>query len=168
MSNWVIPLIVSAILLLGLFRNVAVYDVFLEGAKTGLKTAVDILPCLCAMLMAVGMLSASGALEALIGLVSHPLSALGVPPQALPVFLIRPFSGSGALAVLEETLKVSGADSLAGRTASVMAGASETIFYTFSVYLGAAGGKRGRYALPAALAAWMAGGLAAAWLCQIL
>lgn len=163
MSDAVIPAILLMILLCGVIRRAPVYDAFLIGAKAGLKTAASILPCLCAMLLAVSLLSAAGALEALLVFCSPALRFLGVPEGALPVLLMRPFSGSAALAVLERTLAQYGADSAAGRCASVMMGSSETIFYTMTLYLGAAGVKRAPRALPAALLAWLAGGLASAW-----
>ncbi len=167
MDEWVVPAVLGAMLLSGIVRRVPVYDTFLAGAKSGLQTAVSILPCLAAMLLAVALLTSSGALDALLSLLSAPLRALGVPEGALPVLLIRPFSGSATLAVLERTLQTLGPDSPAGRAASTMTGSSETIFYTASLYLAAAGVRRARHALPAALLAWLVGGLASAWACRL-
>ncbi len=168
MSDLLIPLILLAMLLSGVVRRVPVYDTFLEGARNGLKTAVTILPCLAAILAAVALLTASGAMEALMSALSPVLRVLGVPEGALPVFLMRPFSGSASLAMLEQVLAAYGPDSVEGRVASTMMGSSETIFYTASLYVAAAGVKRTRHAIPAALLAWLAGGLASAWICRIL
>ncbi len=168
MGDALIPLVLLAMLLCGVVRRVPMYDTFLEGAKSGLKTAVNILPCLAAILAAVALLTASGAMEALLSALSPVLTALGIPEGALPVLLMRPFSGSASLAVLEKTLTSYGPDSPEGRVASTMMGSSETIFYTASIYLAAAGVKRARHAVPAALLAWIAGGLASAWICRLL
>ena len=167
MADFLIPAILLLMLLAGIVRRVPVYDAFLSGAKSGLQTAVDILPALCAMLFAVALLVASGAMETLLIFISPLMKRLGVPEGAVPVMLMRPFSGSATLALLERTLQTHGPDSQAGRVASTMMGSSETIFYTVSLYLGAAGIKRSRHAIPAALIAWLAGGLASAWLCGV-
>lgn len=166
MSDLLIPGILLAMLLCGVIRRVPVYDAFLEGAKGGLKTAVNILPSLAAILAAVALLTASGAMEALLKALSPVLQALGIPEGSLSVLLMRPFSGSASLAVLEQTLQAYGPDSLEGRVASTMVGSSETLFYTCSLYLAAAGVKRSRHIVPAALLAWLAGGLASAWICR--
>ncbi|MDR0898262.1 MAG: spore maturation protein [Oscillospiraceae bacterium] len=168
MHDLLIPGLLLGMLVIGVVRRVPVYDTFLEGAKDGLQTALRILPCLAAMLAAVALLTASGAMEALLAALSPILRALGIPEGTLPLLLMRPFSGSASLAVLEQTLAAYGADSPVGRAASTMMGSSETIFYTASLYLGAAGVRRARHAIPAALLAWLAGGLAAAWACQWL
>lgn len=168
MGDLLIPAILLAMLLCGVARRVKVYETFLEGAKSGLKTAADILPCLAAVLAAVALLTASGAMEALLSVLSPMMRMLGVPEGALPVMLMRPFSGSASLAVLEQTLAAYGPDSPEGRVASTMMGSSETIFYTISLYLAAAGVKRARHAVPAALLAWLAGSLVAAWVCGVL
>lgn len=166
MPDLLIPAILLMMMLVGLIRRVKVYEVFLEGAQNGLRTAVTILPCLVAILAAVALLTASGAMDALLSALSPLLRALGVPEGALPVLLMRPFSGSASLAVLEKTLATYGPDSPEGRIASTMMGSSETIFYTASLYLAAAGVKRARHAVPAALLAWLAGGVASAWMCR--
>ena len=167
MADWLAPAILLFMLLAGIVKRVPVYDTFLTGAKSGLQTAIDILPALCAMLAAIALLTASGAMEALLFAISPLMKRLGVPEGAVPVMLMRPFSGSATLALLEKTLTAYGPDSQTGRVASTMMGSSETIFYTVSLYLGAAGIKRARHAIPAALIAWLAGGLASAWLCRV-
>lgn len=165
MYDIVIPAVLLLLLLSGVFRRVPVYDAFLKGAKDGLGTAVTILPCLVAMLVAVAVLEASGAMESLLSAVSPAMRALGIPEGALPVMLMRPFSGSASLAMLEKTMATYGADSVEGRVASVMMGSSETIFYTASLYLAVAGVKKARHAIPSALVAWLVGSAVSAWVC---
>ncbi len=166
-SDYLVPALVVGAVLFGLVRRVPVYDAFVRGAKRGLSSAKAILPFLVAMLPALALLSASGALEFLMRVFSPVLTWVGIPEQTLPLMLLRPLSGSAALAMLERTLATVGADSYAGRAASAMLGSSETIFYTVALYLGAAGVKRSRHAIPAALAAWLAGSIAAAWACRL-
>lgn len=168
MSDLLIPALLMLILISGFVKRVPVYDAFLDGAKSGLATAIDILPALAAMLAAVALLTASGAMEALLKAAAPLLRLLGMPEGALPVMLMRPFSGSATLALLEKTLAAYGPDSHDARVASTMMGSSETIFYTVSLYLGAAGVKRARHAVPAALLAWLVGGLASAWICKLM
>lgn len=166
-GDWIVPALLLLAVLAGVFRRVPVYDAFLRGAREGLKTAWQVLPCLAAVLLAVGLLTACGALDALCAGLARPLAALGLPAGALPVMLLRPVSGSAALGMLESVLQAYGPDSETGRIASAMVGSSETILYTCSVYLAAAGVKSARHALPAALLAWLAGALAAAYFCKI-
>ena len=152
----------------GLFRGVNVFSALLEVGRRGLEVLRDILPSLVCLLPAVAMLRASGAVDALTGLVSPLLSFLGIPPETTPLMLLRPFSGSGALAVGGELMAAYGPDSRIGRTAAVMLGSTETTFYVLAVYFGAAGVKKSRYAIPAALCADLAGFLAASWCVRLL
>jgi len=156
-SIYVVPIFISAILIYGLVKKVDVFSVFIAGAREGLVTAVNILPALVALLTAVGMLRASGALDALVALVAPAAEAFGFPAEVLPGALMRPISGSGSLAVLENTLTTYGADSVVGRIASVMQGSSETTFYTLAVYFGAVNIKKTGAVLPCAIAADFAG-----------
>lgn len=167
MNTLLVPLLIALTLVVGLFRRVPVYDTFVEGAKEGLKAAVRVIPFLVAMLPAIALLQVSGVLGALVNLLSPLLKALGLPEQVLPLMLMRPFSGSASLAMLEATLKATPPDGYIGRTASTLLGSSETVFYTVALYLGAAGVKRSRYIVPAALLAWLAGSIAAAWFCRV-
>lgn len=148
-------------LLVGAVRRVKLHDAFIAGAKKGLETAAGILPALIAMMTALAALSESGLTDAMIDLLRRPFEALGVPAETLPVMLVRPLSGSGALAALKDVFARHGADSRAGMIASVMIGSSETVFYTCAVYLGAAGVRHSRHIVPAALLSWLAGSLAA-------
>ena len=134
MTSYIIPVIVAFILIYGLFKGVDVFDVFLQGAKEGLKTAVGILPALIALMTCVGMFKASGGLQVLTHALMPLTDALGAPKEVLPLALLRPISGSGALAALEDILREYGANSQIGRTASVLMGSTETTFYTIAVY----------------------------------
>ena len=156
-----LPLFVIACLLAGAWRRVPVYDAFLSGAQEGLDTARRILPTLIAMLSAIRALSVCGLMDALCAFFSPLTQAAGIPREVLPLMLLRPLSGSGALAMLKTILETCGPDSRAGMVASVMMGSSETVFYTCGIYLAAAGVKKSRHIIPCALLAWLAGSVAA-------
>lgn len=158
-----VPCLMLAVALCGLFRRVDVWDAMTTGARSGLKVSLSIMPPLIGLLTAVYMLRASGALELLGEAVGPVLSALGIPAETISLLLVRPVSGSAALGVGAELIETYGPDSLIGRTAAVMLGSTETTFYTIAVYFGAAKIARTRYAVPAALCADAAGFLAAAW-----
>ncbi len=167
LSGWLLPLIMLAIVSVGFVRKVRVYEVFIEGAKDAFGIAVKIIPFLIAILAAVGMFRASGAMDRLTALLGPVTGLIGMPPEALPMALIRPLSGSGALAVLTETMKACGPDSLAGYTVSVMSGSTETTFYVLAVYFGAVGVKATRHTVPCCLAADITGILAACWISRL-
>ena len=162
-SAWILPLLLSGASLWGARRRVDVYDALVTGGKSGLQVAVSILPALVGLLTAVYMLRASGAMDALAAALAPVLGLLGIPPETAALLLVRPVSGSGALAVGSQIMEQYGPDSAVGRTAAVMLGCTETTFYTVAVYFGAAGIKRTRYTIPAALTADLAAYLAAAW-----
>ena len=151
MTDYVVPLLLLAVSLITLHKKENTYDLLLQGGAEGLKLMAAILPALVILLTGVQMLKASGAVELLSRLLSPVFSLLGIPPETAMLVLIRPFSGSAALAVGADLMATYGPDSLVGRTAAVMLGSTETTFYTISVYFGAAGIKNTRYALPAAL-----------------
>lgn len=159
----VIPLLLAAVTACALRRRVDVYAALTDGAAEGLRVVLRICPNLIALLTAVYMFRASGALDLLTSLLAPVLTALGIPPETAPLLLIRPISGSGALAAGSELMAAYGPDSAIGRTAAVMLGCTETTFYTIAVYFGAAGIKKIRYTIPAALTADLVGFLAAAW-----
>lgn len=150
---FVIPAVLLGIVVFGLIKKVNIYDAFLEGAKEGAVTTFQIMPAIIAILTAIGMLKASGALTALVQLFEPVCRLIGFPAELTPLAIIRPISGSGSLAVLEQVLGDYGPDSFIGRVASVMQGSTETTFYTIAVYFGAAQITRTRYALPCALSA---------------
>ena len=148
-----IPALFCFTALFALSRRVDVYAALTKGAEEGLTVLLHILPSLVALLSAVHMFRASGAMEAFATLLSPALEALGIPAECAPLLLIRPISGGGALAVGTELMETHGVDSFLGRTAAVMLGSSETTFYVIAVYLGAAGIFKTRYTVPAALLA---------------
>lgn len=146
-----LPLIVGAIVLFGFFRDVDVFDVFLEGAKEGIASSLHILPTLIGLIMAVSMVRASGLLDLLCGLAEPLTRGLGLSPEILPLALLRPISGSGASAYTLSLLERFGPDSPTGQIASVLASSTETTFYAVTVYFGACQCKKLRYTVPAAL-----------------
>lgn len=158
-----IPLLLAAVAAWGVRRKVDVYTALTDGAAEGLRVVLRICPNLIALLSAVYMLRASGALDFFMTLLAPVLTAIGIPPETAPLLLIRPLSGSGALAAGSELMAAYGVDSTVGRTAAVMLGCTETTFYTIAVYFGAAGVRKIRYTIPAALTADLVGFLAAAW-----
>ena len=163
MYESVIPLLLAVCALLTLRKHENAYDLLMDGAAEGLKLIKSILPALVVLLSSVSMLRASGAMELAERLLSPVLETIGIPPQTILLMLIRPISGSAALAVGTELIHTYGPDSLIGRTAAVMLGSTETTFYTISVYFGACGIRKTRYAVPAALIADLVGFLTAAW-----
>ena len=148
-----VPGIIAGVSCYGMAKRVDVYDALLQGAAKGL----EILPALVTLLTVVAMLRASGALELAAELLAPALEWLGIPPETVGLMLVRPISGSAALGVGSELITTYGPDSTIGRTAAVMLGSTETTFYTIAVYFGAAGIKKTRYAVPAALCADLAG-----------
>ena len=162
-SDYLIPLLLAGAALYALGRRVDVFSALTPGAGEGLSVILRILPPLVALLTAVYMLRASGALTLLTQALTPVLTRIGIPPETVSLLLIRPVSGSGALAVGSEIMQTYGPDSTIGRTAAVMLGSTETTFYTIAVYYGAAGIRRTRHTIPAALAADVTGFLAAAW-----
>jgi spore maturation protein B len=153
LSVLAIPLLVVSILLLGVLKKVKLYETFIEGAKEGFQVSVRIIPYLVAMLVAIGIFRTSGAMELLSTLVSPLTNLIGMPSETLPMALIRPLSGSGALGVMSETINAHGPDSLIGRMVAVMMGSGETTFYVLAVYFGSVGISRTRQAVPAGLIA---------------
>lgn len=156
------PLIMGGVGLYALGRGVDVFSALTDGMRDGLKTLLRIFPSLLALLPAIAMVRASGLLDAVTGLLSPVLAVLGIPEQLAPLLLLRPLSGSGALAAATDLIGQYGADSLLGRTAAVMLGSTETSFYVLAVYFGAADIQKGRRILPAALLADLVGFVMAA------
>lgn len=151
MTDYLVPSILFLTCALALGKKENAYDRMLAGAADGLKLMLSLVPALILLLTAVHMLRASGAVELLSGILSPFFSFFGIPPETAILVLIRPISGSAALAVGTEMMQQYGVDSLIGRTAAVMLGSTETTFYTISVYFGAAGISKTRYCIPAAL-----------------
>ncbi len=151
MIDYMVPTLLLLTSCLALHRRENAYDLLLDGAAEGLKMLLTLVPALILLLTAVSMLRASGAVEVLSGVLSPFFQFFGIPPETAMLVLIRPISGSAALAVGTELMTTYGVDSQIGRTAAVMLGSTETTFYTISVYFGAVGIKKTRYAIPAAL-----------------
>ena len=151
MTDYIVPILLLVASVLALRKQENSYDLLLDGASDGLKLLVSLVPTLILLLTAVTMLRASGAMEAISSFLSPVFRFVGIPPETAMLVLIRPISGSAALAVGADLMAQYGVDSLVGRTAAVMLGSTETTFYTISVYFGAAGIKKTRYTLPAAL-----------------
>lgn len=149
----IIPVIITALCLYGLFRRVNLFDSFVEGAKEGMRTVVFIAPTMIALLVAVGTLKASGALNWLSELIRPLAEAVGFPPELVPMGLLRPVSGSGATALLTGIYEDYGADSFLAKCASVIAGSTETTFYAVTMYYSAARVKKIRHTLGSALLA---------------
>lgn len=164
----VVPILIAAVTVWGCVRKVDVYDALICGAKEGMNLTVRIVPAMIALLTAVYMLRASGALEWVGTLLTPVLDLLGIPSETVALLLVRPVSGSAALGVGAELISTYGPDSTVGRTAAVMLGCTETTFYTVAVYFSAAGIKRTRHAIPAALCADLVGFVAAAWAVRVI
>ena len=162
-SGYLVPGLLLLSCALALRRKENVYDRLLVGGAEGLRLLVSILPALVLLLTAVNMLRASGAAEILTSFLAPVFRVFGIPPETAMLVLIRPISGSAALAVGADLMARYGVDSQIGRTAAVMLGSTETTFYTISVYFGAAGIRKTRYTVPAALFADFVGFLMASW-----
>lgn len=157
MSDYIVPILLLTSSLLVLRKKESAYDLLLSGAADGLKLVVTIVPALVALLTAVTMLRSSGAVEILSEFLSPVFSLLGIPPETAILILVRPLSGSAALAVGADLMAQYGPDSVIGRTVAVMLGSTETTFYAISVYFGAVGVQKTRYCVPAALLADLTG-----------
>lgn len=153
LSDYILPTIVVLIVLYGAFKGVDVFNVFIDGAKSGFKTVFNIIPSLIALLLSINMLKASGGLDVLLSLLSPIGDFLGIPRDIIPLTILSPISGSGSLGVYESILKNFGPDSFIGRCASVMMGSTETTFYTLALYYGSIGVKKTRHTVPSALCA---------------
>ncbi len=167
MTDYVVPFLLLFVSLMALRKKENAYDLLLTGAADGLKLLVSLIPPLMALLTAVTMLRASGAISIISNILSPIFGFFGIPPETAILVLIRPISGSAALAVGADLMAQYGVDSLVGRTAAVMLGSTETTFYTISVYFGAAGIKKTRYTIPAALIADFTGFLVASLTARI-
>jgi len=163
-----IPALFTIFLGWGILKKVKVYEVFVEGAKEGFNVSIRIIPYLVAMLAAIGIFRASGAMELLTTLLAPITSLIGMPPETLPMALMRPLSGSGSLGIMTELMKVHGPDSFIGVLASTMYGSSETTFYVLAVYFGSVGIKNTRHAVPAGIIADVTGMLAAVWIVRVV
>ena len=151
MSSWVLPVLMFAIVLFGFARRVKVYEVLVTAGKEGFQVAVFIIPYLVAIMVAVALFRASGAMDVLVSVLGKVTGPLGFPPEALPMALIRPLSGTGAIAVLAETMKTYGPDSFIGYLTSTINGSMETTFYVLAVYFGSVQVRALRHTVAACL-----------------
>ena len=152
----------------GVFKKVKVYEFFVEGAKEGFQVAIKIIPFLVAMLVAIGIFRAGGAMDFLQIILSPVTNFIGMPAEAMPIALMRPLSGSGSLGLMTEVISTYGADSYLGILVSTIFGSTETTFYVLAVYFGAVNIRRSRHALAAGLLADVAGILAALFIVTLL
>ncbi|HPU63907.1 MAG TPA: nucleoside recognition domain-containing protein [Mobilitalea sp.] len=159
-SDYIIPFIFFYVIGLGLLTKTSIFDEFIEGAKEGFKVVFDILPTLIGLMVAIGILRASGALDLLSGLLKPITDKLHFPSELLPIVLVKMFSSSAATSLLLDIYKEYGPDSYLGRLISIILSSTETIFYTMAVYFMAAGVKKTRYTLAGALVATLAGTIA--------
>lgn len=146
-SAWAIPFLLFVIPVTAYFKGVKVYETFVQGAEDGFRTAVKIIPFLVGMLVAIGVFRASGAMDLVVGALKPVTNLLGIPPDILPLAIMRPLSGGGALGIAAEMISTHGPDSFLGRLASTMQGSTDTTFYVLTVYFGSVGITKYRYAL---------------------
>ena len=168
LSVFAIPAIVLLVVVFGVIKKVKIYEAFVEGAKEGFNVGVRIIPFLVAMLVAIGIFRAGGAMDILTTLLSPITSLIGMPAETVPMAFMRPLSGSGALGVMSEIIKTHGADSLIGRMVSVMMGSGETTFYVLAVYFGSVSVSKTRHAVPAGIIADVVGILASVVLVNLI
>ncbi len=168
LSIIIMPIFIAGIVAYGLMQRVPVFTAFTDGAKEGMSAMVSILPSLIGLFVAVSMFRASGAVELLAGALRYVLDLIGFPAEVLPLALLRPVSGSGSLAVVQDILNTYGADSLPGKIASVMMGSTDTTFYTLAIYYGSVAIKNPSYTVKAALVADCAGILSSVYIVQLL
>ncbi len=166
LSSWLIPVLISGLLIFGYFRGVKIYEALTDGAKEGFTTAVRIVPFMVAIFVAIGMFRASGAMDILITILSPLTEAVGMPAEALAMALMRPLSGSGAFGIMSEMVNQA-PDSFLSFLVSTMQGSTETTFYVLAVYFGSVGIRRTRHALPAALCADAAGIVVSVLVCNL-
>ncbi|HUP52517.1 MAG TPA: spore maturation protein [Longimicrobiales bacterium] len=168
LSYFVIPAMLVGFPLYGLYKRVPVYEAFVVGAKEGFNVAVRIIPYLVAILFAIGMFRASGAMDFLTDALRPVLALVGFPAEVLPMAIIRPLTGSGSAGVVAEMIQVYGEDSILVKMAAVMFGSTETTFYVVAVYFGAVNIRKTRHAVPAGLTADFAAMLIAVWTVRLL
>lgn len=167
-ADYILPAVLLVVAGLGVFTKVPLFDSFVHGATRALKVVAGVFPYLAAVFVATHLFAASGMQQAVCDFLSPALSRLGVPAELVPLMLVKPLSGSGSLAVLEDVMATYGADSYIARAAACMAGCSETVLYVAAVYFGTVTNRRLRYGLPVAFAATVVGALLSCWVCSLL
>jgi spore maturation protein B len=167
-SVWAIPVIIVFIPLYAFFKRVPVYESFVDGAKEGFDTAITIIPHLVGMMVAISIFRASGAMDLFIGFVRPVFDYIGIPSEVVPLAILRPITGAGSLAFTTDLMKEFGPDSMIGRIASTVQGSTDTTLYVLTVYFGAIGIKKARYALKVGLIADFVGFVAAIVICYMV
>lgn len=167
-SLFFIPGIVTLVIFFGIWKKAPVYDLFIEGTKDGLKTAMEILPFIIAIFIGIEALTSSGAMNFLESVLGPVFEFFGVPKELISLVLLRPVSGSGSLVVVEKIIELYGPDSFIGRSASTMAGSCETVFYVLAVYFGATSVKNIRHAFSAGMVGYIVGIFASLLVCMYI
>jgi spore maturation protein B len=166
-SAWAIPVLIVFIPLYAAYRKVPVYESFTEGAKDGFDTAIRIIPHLVGMMVAISIFRASGAMDMLIGAIAPLFARIGIPADVLPLAILRPITGAGSLAYTTDLIKTFGADSFIAQIASTIQGSTDTTLYVLTVYFGAVGIRKARYALRVGLFSDLVGFFAAVAVCYL-
>lgn len=167
-SNGLFLLFIVGIPLYGAWKKIAVFDAFVDGAKDGFSISMSLIPYLIAMMVAIGMLRASGFFELLNLWLGPMLAHVGMPSELLPLALIRPFSGSASNGLMADLMHQFGGNSMIAKMAGTMMGSTETTFYVIAVYFGTVNIRRTRHAIPAGLLADLAGVIASVWICRVI
>lgn len=167
-SEWMMPMVILGIIVYGLKSNIAVYDEFIRGAKKGFDTVFHIMPTLIGLLVAIGILRASGFLDFLTVILERMVGTVGFPTQLVPIALVKMFSSSAATGLLLDIYSEYGVDSALGNMASIMMSSTETIFYTMSVYFMSVKVTKTRWTMAGALLATLAGVMASVWLGNVV
>ncbi|WRP05125.1 spore maturation protein [Rossellomorea aquimaris] len=167
-SLWLIPIMIGFILIYGTLKRVPTYEVFVDGGKEGIKIAVSIIPFLIGMLVSITIFRESGALEFFVNLIRPGLLALGIPPEIVPLAIIRPISGTAALGMMSDIVATHGPDSFIGRLASTLQGSTDTTLYVLTVYFGAVGIRKMGDALKVGLLADVVGIVAAIFIVTVM
>lgn len=165
-SLWILPVIITTILIFGVAKKVPLYETFTKGAKEGIFVAIKIIPYLVAIIVAVSMFRASGAIDLICDLLKTPLEVAKIPPDVLPMMITRSLSGSATLGLFGEIVNQNGANSYAAKLAAVIAGSSETTFYVIAVYFGSIGITKFRHAILTGILADIAGIICAIFVCK--
>lgn len=163
-----LPLLITVIIAYGIKKKTPIYDVFIDGAKDGLKTCVEILPFIIGIFIAIEALTSSGAMDFIEKAVEPFFTLIGIPKELISLIFLRPVSGSGSLVVAEKIMEEAGPDSFIGRSASVMVGSCETVFYVLALYFGVTAVKKMRHAFTAGLIGYIVGIIASVYICMIL
>lgn len=167
-SLFFIPGIITLVIFFGIYKMVPVYDLFIEGTKEGLKTAMEILPFIIAIFIGIEALTSSGAMQFLERVLGPVFQFFGIPKELISLVLLRPVSGSGSLVLVEKIISQYGPDGFIGRSASVMVGSCETVFYVLAVYFGATSVKNIRHAFSAGMVGYLVGIFASLLACMYI